>query len=92
MSITDHKHMSEGDVVRARREHRDARRHVEPLDRLRGGLRVDLDVREPAAGWNLPLLERCLGTPGVHVIDCPVDYSENDRILNVELRERALAV
>ncbi|WP_428997965.1 hypothetical protein, partial [Pseudomonas aeruginosa] len=24
--------------------------------------------------------------------DCPVDYSENDRILNVELRERALAV
>ena len=40
----------------------------------------------------LPLLERCLGTPGVHVIDCPVDYSENDRILNVELRERALAV
>ncbi|WP_428996290.1 hypothetical protein, partial [Pseudomonas aeruginosa] len=22
----------------------------------------------------------------------PVDYSENDRILNVELRERALAV
>ncbi|MFG0546339.1 hypothetical protein ACF8FG_24660, partial [Pseudomonas sp. YQ_6] len=26
------------------------------------------------------------------VIDCPVDYSENDRILNSELRERALAV
>ncbi|WP_371923981.1 hypothetical protein, partial [Pseudomonas sp. RW405] len=25
-------------------------------------------------------------------IDCPVDYSENDRILNSELRERALAV
>ncbi|POF99392.1 hypothetical protein BGP82_28915 [Pseudomonas putida] len=23
---------------------------------------------------------------------CPVDYSENDRILNSELRERALAV
>ncbi|HGI9241789.1 TPA: acetolactate synthase large subunit, partial [Pseudomonas aeruginosa] len=30
----------------------------------------------------LPLLERCLSTPGVHVVDCPVDYSENDRILN----------
>uniref|UniRef100_UPI001FC98A92 thiamine pyrophosphate-dependent enzyme n=1 Tax=Pseudomonas aeruginosa TaxID=287 RepID=UPI001FC98A92 len=48
--------------------------------------------RVDSAEGFLPLLERCLGTPGVHVIDCPVDYSENDRILNVELRERALAV
>ncbi|HFL7942776.1 TPA: hypothetical protein ACG5DM_005913, partial [Pseudomonas putida] len=40
----------------------------------------------------LPLLEHCIKTSGVHVIDCPVDYSENDRILNSELRERALAV
>jgi acetolactate synthase-1/2/3 large subunit len=39
-----------------------------------------------------PLLEHCINTPGVHVIDCPVDYSENDRILNVELRERSLAL
>ncbi|CRM71711.1 Acetolactate synthase [Pseudomonas sp. 58 R 3] len=29
-----------------------------------------------------PLLEHGIKTPGVHVIDCPVDYSENDRILN----------
>ncbi|MFW7266169.1 hypothetical protein, partial [Pseudomonas juntendi] len=36
--------------------------------------------------------EHCIKTPGVHVIDCPVDYSENDRILNSELRELALAV
>ncbi len=26
-------------------------------------------------------------TPGVHVIDCPVDYSENDHILNHEIKE-----
>lgn len=37
----------------------------------------------------LPLLEKCLSTPGVHLIDCPVDYSENDRILNTELRTRS---
>ena len=26
-------------------------------------------------------------TPGVHLIDCPVDYSENDRILNKDIKE-----
>ncbi|MCY1405180.1 Acetolactate synthase [compost metagenome] len=46
---------------------------------------------ESADGF-LPLLQQCLGTPGVHVIDCPVDYSENDHILNTEIRERSLAV
>ena len=54
-------------------------------------LRLAADPAQAGSTF-LPLLERCLGTPGVHVIDCPVDYSENDRILNVELRERALAV
>jgi len=33
------------------------------------------------------LLKRCLDTPGVHLIECPVDYSENDRILNREIKE-----
>jgi acetolactate synthase-1/2/3 large subunit len=33
------------------------------------------------------LLRHCLDTPGVHLIDCRVDYSENDRILNHEIRE-----
>ncbi|HZH08653.1 MAG TPA: acetolactate synthase large subunit [Lautropia sp.] len=32
------------------------------------------------------LLKHCLDTPGVHLIDCPVDYSENDQILNKDLR------
>lgn len=48
--------------------------------------------RVESAGALLPLLEHCVKTPGVHVIDCPVDYGENDRILNDELRTRSLAV
>lgn len=48
--------------------------------------------RVECAGALLPLLEHCIKTPGVHVIDCPVDYSENDQILNDELRARSLAV
>ncbi len=33
------------------------------------------------------ILKHCLETPGVHLIDCPVDYSDNDRILNHEIKE-----
>jgi acetolactate synthase-1/2/3 large subunit len=33
------------------------------------------------------LLRHCLDTPGVHLIDCPVDYADNDRILNKEIKE-----
>jgi acetolactate synthase-1/2/3 large subunit len=33
------------------------------------------------------LLKHTLSTPGVHLIDCPVDYSDNDRILNREIKE-----
>lgn len=35
---------------------------------------------ESAAGF-APLVTQCLNTPGIHVIDCPVDYSDNERIL-----------
>lgn len=38
------------------------------------------------------LFAHCLDTPGVHLIDCPVDYSENDRILNVEIKELSKAL
>ena len=31
-------------------------------------------------------IEHCLNTPGVHLVDCPVDYSENDKILNKDLK------
>lgn len=34
-----------------------------------------------------PLVQKCLNEPGVHLIDCPVDYSENDHILNHEIKE-----
>ena len=33
------------------------------------------------------ILKTCLNTPGVHLIDCPVDYSENDQILNKDIKE-----
>lgn len=33
------------------------------------------------------LLAHTLATPGVHLIDCPVDYSENDQILNKDIKE-----
>lgn len=34
-----------------------------------------------------PLLNQCHQEGGVHLIDLPVDYSDNDRILNREIRE-----
>jgi len=37
----------------------------------------------------IPLIESCQKEGGVHVIDVPVDYSENDRILNAELPLRS---
>jgi acetolactate synthase I/II/III large subunit len=33
------------------------------------------------------LLRSCLDSEGVHLIDCPVDYADNDRILNKEIKE-----
>jgi len=40
----------------------------------------------------VPLLEKCLNSEGVHLIDAPVDYSENDRILNQEIKEQSRLV
>jgi acetolactate synthase I/II/III large subunit len=37
----------------------------------------------------VPLLESCFSTPGVHLIEVPVDYSDNDRILNQDIKERS---
>ena len=48
--------------------------------------------RPKAAGDLGSMIERAFGAGGVHVIDVPVDYSENDRILNHEIRELAAAV
>jgi acetolactate synthase I/II/III large subunit len=32
-----------------------------------------------------PQLKKCSETPGVHLIDCPIDYSENETFLNCEI-------
>ncbi len=34
-----------------------------------------------------PLLEECYQAEGVHLVEAPVDYSENDKILNHEIKE-----
>lgn len=33
----------------------------------------------------LPLIEKCMQEHHVHLIDVPIDYSENDEILNNQL-------
>ncbi|HET7778553.1 MAG TPA: thiamine pyrophosphate-dependent enzyme, partial [Rudaea sp.] len=43
--------------------------------------------RPSSAAEFAPTLQMCLDTPGVHLIDVPIDYSDNDRILNREIRE-----
>ncbi|MDZ4307725.1 acetolactate synthase large subunit [Allopontixanthobacter sp.] len=43
--------------------------------------------RVESAAHLAELLAHCRDTPGVHLIDCPVDYSENDRILNHDIKE-----
>jgi acetolactate synthase-1/2/3 large subunit len=35
-----------------------------------------------------PLLKECLNTSGIHLVDVPVDYSENERVLVKELEEK----
>jgi acetolactate synthase-1/2/3 large subunit len=38
------------------------------------------------------LLAECLGSKGVHLIDCRVDYADNDRILNREIKQLSAAL
>ena len=38
------------------------------------------------------LLAMCRDAGGVHLIDCPVDYSENDQILNKDIKELSAAL
>ncbi len=39
-----------------------------------------------------PLLAECLDRPGVHLIEVPVDYSENKRVLTEQLRQKACLI
>lgn len=43
--------------------------------------------RLESAAELLPLMQRCTEASGVHLIEVPVDYSDNDRILNREIKE-----
>lgn len=44
--------------------------------------------RVAAPGQLRDMLAACLGAPGVHLIEAPVDYSENEKVLLEELREK----
>jgi acetolactate synthase-1/2/3 large subunit len=48
--------------------------------------------RVDSADGLVPQLEECFAEPGVHVVDLPIDYSDNDRILNHEIRDRSKAL
>ena len=43
--------------------------------------------RPASAAEFAPLLRKTLETPGVDLIEVPIDYSDNDRILNREIKE-----
>jgi acetolactate synthase-1/2/3 large subunit len=45
--------------------------------------------RVTTAAELLPMLKKCHAEPGMHVVEVAVDYSENDRILNHELKTTA---
>jgi acetolactate synthase-1/2/3 large subunit len=45
--------------------------------------------RLAAAAELIPLLHECFATPGLHVIEAPIDYSDNDRILNHEIKDKS---
>ncbi len=48
--------------------------------------------RVESAAEVVPILEKCLNDTGVHIIDVQVDYSENDRILNHEIKEKSALI
>ncbi len=48
-----------------------------------------LGHRPGSAAELRPLLEHCLETPGVHLVDVAVDYSDNHRILNREIKDNS---
>ncbi len=36
----------------------------------------------------LPLLQKCLNAPGIHIIEVPIDYSQNDTVLGDDLNQK----
>jgi len=48
--------------------------------------------RVTSADELLPLMQQCNDASGVHLIEVPIDYLDNDRILNREIRELSARV
>ena len=45
-----------------------------------------------SSGQLSKILKKCLNTDGVHLIECPVDYTENDEILNNKIKDLSAAL
>ena len=44
--------------------------------------------RVEKGGQLVQILNKCLSSPGVHILDIPIDYSKNAQIINCDLRDR----
>ncbi len=53
-----------------------------------GGIGHRVESAEALPG----ILDNALSTPGVHLIDCPVDYVDNDQILNIDIKKNSAAI
>ena len=40
----------------------------------------------------LPLLKHCLSSPGVNIVDCPVDYAANTEFLSTYIKEKSATI
>ena len=49
-------------------------------------------AESPLAITAYATVKQCLDTKGMHLIDAPVDYSQNDRLLNKEIPKRSRAL
>ena len=53
-----------------------------------GGIGHRVESAEALPG----ILKKALSEPGVHLIDCPVDYVDNDQILNVDIKKHSASI
>ena len=53
-----------------------------------GGIGHRVESAEALPG----ILNTALSTPGVHLIDCPVDYADNDQILNIDIKKHSASI
>jgi acetolactate synthase-1/2/3 large subunit len=48
--------------------------------------------RVKSADEVIPIIEKCFQQGGVHLVEIPIDYSDNDRIFNHDIKEQSLAL